>query len=309
MGHRLSKIVTRTGDAGTTGLGDGSRVAKDAARVEAIGAVDELNSTIGLLLTEQLPAEMAACLVDVQHDLFDLGGELSIPGYEAVTAAHVARLEERVEHFNGPSRTAQGVRAAGRNPRLRARARRPHRVPTSRAGARPPRTRRIGDRGGPSLREPAVGPALRDRPRAHVAAGRRDVLWEKGRVRGGGPAARDADAGGQKKKKPKAPATRALAPGEGGAIARSRRERRARQPREMVDRRVRRTGLANADDLDPARQDVDLDRSALAGSGDPLDRIARGRRHPVCDVDDGARRRETERDRRRSRTPMQSRRS
>ena len=102
MGHRLSKIVTRTGDAGTTGLGDGSRVAKDAARIDAIGAVDELNSSIGVLLAEGLPDDMAACLVDIQHDLFDLGGELSIPGYEAVTAAHVARLEERVEHFNGP---------------------------------------------------------------------------------------------------------------------------------------------------------------------------------------------------------------
>ena len=100
MGHRLSKIVTRTGDAGTTGLGDGSRVAKDAARIDAIGAVDELNSSIGVLLAEPLPDDVAACLVDVQHDLFDLGGELSIPGYEAVRGDHVTRLEERVEHFN-----------------------------------------------------------------------------------------------------------------------------------------------------------------------------------------------------------------
>ena len=80
MGHRLSKIVTRTGDAGTTGLGDGSRVAKDAPRIEAIGAVDELNSTLGVLLAEPLPDAVARCLIDVQHDLFDLGGELSIPG-------------------------------------------------------------------------------------------------------------------------------------------------------------------------------------------------------------------------------------
>ncbi len=100
MGHRLSKIVTRNGDAGTTGLGDGSRVAKDAARVEAIGAVDELNSTIGLLLTEQLPAEMAACLVDVQHDLFDLGGEVCIPGMEMITAKQVEHLEEELDRFN-----------------------------------------------------------------------------------------------------------------------------------------------------------------------------------------------------------------
>jgi len=78
MGHRLSKIVTRTGDAGTTGLGDGSRVAKDSARIEAIGAVDELNSTLGVLLAEALPDDLTSCLIEIQHDLFDLGGELSI---------------------------------------------------------------------------------------------------------------------------------------------------------------------------------------------------------------------------------------
>ena len=100
MGHRLSKIVTRTGDAGTTGLGDGSRVAKDSPRIAAIGAVDELNSTIGVLLAEALPEPVASCLTAVQHDLFDLGGELSIPGYSAMTEAHVARLEADVEAFN-----------------------------------------------------------------------------------------------------------------------------------------------------------------------------------------------------------------
>jgi len=100
MGHRLSKIVTRTGDAGTTGLGDGSRVAKDAARVEAIGTVDELNSALGVLLAEPLPEAIAACLVEVQHDLFDLGGELSIPGYEAMREAQVLRLEDAVTRFN-----------------------------------------------------------------------------------------------------------------------------------------------------------------------------------------------------------------
>ena len=100
MGHRLSKIVTRTGDAGTTGLGDGSRVAKDSPRIAAIGGVDELNSTIGVLLCESLPAPIAECLTAVQHDLFDLGGELSIPGYSSMTDAHVARLEADVERFN-----------------------------------------------------------------------------------------------------------------------------------------------------------------------------------------------------------------
>ncbi|MGH8714744.1 MAG: cob(I)yrinic acid a,c-diamide adenosyltransferase [Casimicrobiaceae bacterium] len=100
MGHRLSKIVTRTGDAGTTGLGDGSRVAKDSPRIDAIGAVDELNSTLGLLLAETLPGEIADCLVEVQHELFDLGGELSIPGYKALSEAQVERLESAVLRFN-----------------------------------------------------------------------------------------------------------------------------------------------------------------------------------------------------------------
>ena len=100
MGHRLSKIVTRTGDAGTTGLADGSRVAKDSARIQAIGAVDELNSFIGLALTETLPDGIRALLTDVQHDLFDLGGELSIPGHTALTDAHIERLEAAVEHYN-----------------------------------------------------------------------------------------------------------------------------------------------------------------------------------------------------------------
>jgi len=100
MGHRLSKIVTRTGDGGETGLGDGSRVAKDAPRIAAIGTVDELNSTLGVLLAEALPEAVRACLTDVQHDLFDLGGELSIPGHMAVTDAHVQRLEDAVDQFN-----------------------------------------------------------------------------------------------------------------------------------------------------------------------------------------------------------------
>jgi cob(I)alamin adenosyltransferase len=100
MGHRLSKIVTRTGDGGETGLGDGSRVAKDAPRIAAIGTVDELNSTLGVLLAEALPDAVRACLTDVQHDLFDLGGELSIPGHVAVTDAHVQRLEDAVDQFN-----------------------------------------------------------------------------------------------------------------------------------------------------------------------------------------------------------------
>lgn len=100
MGHRLTRIYTRTGDAGTTGLGDGSRVAKDSLRIEAIGAVDELNSAVGVLLTEPLAPAVRECLVDIQHDLFDLGGELSIPGHAAIGDAHVARLEFLLDGFN-----------------------------------------------------------------------------------------------------------------------------------------------------------------------------------------------------------------
>jgi cob(I)alamin adenosyltransferase len=100
MGNRLSQIATRTGDDGTTGLGDGSRVAKDDARVAAMGDVDELNSQLGLLLTEELPAAVRADLIDIQHDLFDLGGELCIPGYTMLAAAQVTRLDARLAHYN-----------------------------------------------------------------------------------------------------------------------------------------------------------------------------------------------------------------
>ena len=101
MGNRLSKIYTRTGDGGTTGLGDGSRVPKDSARVEAYGTVDELNSVIGVLLAlPGLPEAVTSCLMQVQHELFDLGGELCIPGHRVITAAHVARLEQALDGFN-----------------------------------------------------------------------------------------------------------------------------------------------------------------------------------------------------------------
>jgi cob(I)alamin adenosyltransferase len=95
MGNRLSKIVTRTGDAGTTGLGDGSRVVKDSLRIDTIGEVDELNSTIGLLLCEDLPDPIRTALTGVQHDLFDLGGELCMPGMNIIGESHINRLEDR----------------------------------------------------------------------------------------------------------------------------------------------------------------------------------------------------------------------
>jgi cob(I)alamin adenosyltransferase len=100
MGKRLTKIYTRTGDAGTTGLADGSRVAKNAPRIEAIGTVDELNSVIGVLLAEDLPAEARILLNDVQNDLFDLGGELSVPGHTLMSEAHSKRLEDALDAFN-----------------------------------------------------------------------------------------------------------------------------------------------------------------------------------------------------------------
>ena len=103
MGNRLSKIYTRTGDDGTTGLGDGTRVAKDGERVEAYGTVDELNSSIGVLLAVPgLPANVTTCLVEIQHELFDMGGELCIPGHHVITAEHILRLESALDGFNDP---------------------------------------------------------------------------------------------------------------------------------------------------------------------------------------------------------------
>ena len=100
MGNRLSKIYTRTGDDGSTGLGDGSRVSKDSARVTAYGTVDEANSAIGIVLAQDLPDDVRAVLVSVQHQLFDLGGELCIPGHAAIFDADIQRLEDQLDGFN-----------------------------------------------------------------------------------------------------------------------------------------------------------------------------------------------------------------
>jgi cob(I)alamin adenosyltransferase len=103
MGNRLSKIYTRTGDDGTTGLGDGTRVPKDSVRVEAYGTVDELNSAVGVLLAVPgLPPAISACLTEVQQQLFDLGGELCIPGHRAISASQVTQLEQALDTFNDP---------------------------------------------------------------------------------------------------------------------------------------------------------------------------------------------------------------
>ncbi len=101
MGHRLSKIYTRTGDDGSTGLGDGSRINKDHVRMESIGNVDELNSQIGLLITElSTEDEFAALLSRIQHDLFDLGGELAVPGFTLVNAERISELEQSLDALN-----------------------------------------------------------------------------------------------------------------------------------------------------------------------------------------------------------------
>jgi cob(I)alamin adenosyltransferase len=101
MGNRLSKIYTRTGDDGSTGLGDGARVPKESQRVEAYGTVDEANSALGLVLSvDSLPQDICRCLTQVQHDLFDLGGELCIPGHRIITSAYVERLEQELDAFN-----------------------------------------------------------------------------------------------------------------------------------------------------------------------------------------------------------------
>jgi cob(I)alamin adenosyltransferase len=101
MGKRLSKIYTRTGDDGTTGLGDGSRVAKDSLRVDAFGTVDEANSAIGVVLScASVPNDIRKMLIEIQHDMFELGGELCIPGHSAITDAFVARLEKDLDALN-----------------------------------------------------------------------------------------------------------------------------------------------------------------------------------------------------------------
>jgi cob(I)alamin adenosyltransferase len=184
MGHRLSKIVTKTGDAGITGLGDGSRVAKDSLRITAIGEVDELNSTLGVLLTEELPAAVRECLASIQHDLFDLGGELSIPGHVAVTDAHVARLEAEIERSNADLAPLKEFILPG--------------------GSRPAALAHVGRtvcrRAERALVRLAADAPVSDAARRYLnrlsdllfvlartlnrASGRSDVLWQKGRAAG-----------------------------------------------------------------------------------------------------------------------------
>ena len=133
MANRLTQIATRTGDQGTTGLGDNTRVSKDHLRVHAMGDVDELNSHIGLLLCEDMPGDVRELLVEVQHQLFNLGGELSIPGFELLKDEAVAALDEALERYNAQLPRLQefilpaGTRAASQSHVCRTVARRAER--------------------------------------------------------------------------------------------------------------------------------------------------------------------------------------
>lgn len=183
MGNRLSKIATRTGDDGSTGIGDGSRVAKDDLRVCAMGDTDELNSHIGLLLCDDLPPVLREELVTIQHDLFDLGGELCIPGFSMIVEEHVSRLDRLLEKYNATlPRLAEFILPAG-----------------SRAAAQAHICRTVCRRAERSLVALGKVEPLNHYPRQYVNrlsdlmfvlsrvlnrhAGGGDVLWEKGRDR------------------------------------------------------------------------------------------------------------------------------
>lgn len=180
-GNRLTKIVTRTGDAGTTGLGDGTRTTKDSLRVDAMGEVDELNSWLGVVLCEDLPEAVRAALLDIQHDLFDLGGELCLPGMNIIKDAQVIRLEELVEQFNADLPVLKefilpgGTRAASLTHLARTVCRRAERamVRLHQAEPTPDAGRRYVNRLSDLLF--ILGRAL------NRAGGQGDVLWQKGK--------------------------------------------------------------------------------------------------------------------------------
>ena len=181
MGHRLSKIYTRTGDAGTTGLGDGQRVSKDSARIHTLGEVDELNSVIGLLLTESLPDDVRTLLTEVQHDLFDLGGEVCIPGMSMITERQVERLEQELDRLNEPLEMLKDFILPG----------------GTRPAAMAHHARTVCRRAERSMVTLAQAEKVNDAPRQYLnrlsdllfvlgralnrAGGRGDVLWQKGK--------------------------------------------------------------------------------------------------------------------------------
>lgn len=184
MGHRLSKIYTRTGDAGETGLGDGTRVPKDSQRVHALGEIDELNSAIGLLLAEKLPAGIRAALAGIQHDLFDLGAEVCIPGHTSISEQQVARLEALLDDYNRDLAPLKefilpgGTRAASLAHLARTVCRRAERALVSLARAEP-----VGSAARKYLNRLSdllfvLGRAL------NRAGGGSDVLWQPGKSKG-----------------------------------------------------------------------------------------------------------------------------
>lgn len=183
MGHRLSKIYTRTGDAGTTGLADGSRVAKDSPRIAALGELDELNSVIGLLLTEELPEEIRRLLTGIQHDLFDLGGEMAIPGSALLDEKSVVALEAAIDRWNAELEPLKefilpgGTRAAALAHLARSVCRRAERRLVAVAAAEP-----VSATGRKYVNRLSdlffvLGRTL------NRLAGRGDVLWQKDRAR------------------------------------------------------------------------------------------------------------------------------
>ncbi|MFT3759173.1 cob(I)yrinic acid a,c-diamide adenosyltransferase [Thauera sp.] len=179
MGNRLSKIYTRTGDAGTTGLGDGRRVSKDSLRIHALGEIDETNSVVGLLLCEELPEDVRALLTDVQHDLFDLGGEVCIPGMSMITERQVTHLENELDRFNEPLEPLKDFILPG----------------GTRAAALAHHARTVCRRAERALVAVALEETINDGPRQYLnrlsdllfvlgrvlnrAGGRGDVLWQK----------------------------------------------------------------------------------------------------------------------------------
>ncbi len=180
MGHRLSKIYTRTGDAGTTGLGDGSRTGKNSPRIAALGDIDETNSVIGLLLCEALPADVGELLTGVQHDLFDLGGELSIPGAKMLAEDAASRLESAVDRYNAPLGPLKefilpgGVRAAALAHLARTVCRRAERVVVALAELEP-----VSQAGRQYLNRLSDLLFVLAR-HLNREAGRSDVLWQRG---------------------------------------------------------------------------------------------------------------------------------
>ena len=184
MGKRLTKIYTRTGDDGTTGLGDGSRLPKDSLRIEAIGAVDHLNSWIGRVVAHEVPAAVRECLVDVQHDLFELGAELCLPGVTKIEDWHSARLEQALDGFNADLPGLKEFILPGGSPAsadahlARTACRSAERVLVALGKAEPggAAARRYLNRLSDLLF--VVARVL------NRAAGRPDVLWEQGRNRG-----------------------------------------------------------------------------------------------------------------------------